>query len=297
MRVFDLHCDTAYKMYQLLTDFDSASLHLSYPNIQGYDTYHAVFAFWSDRRLSDEEAFRRFLRMRERFLRIIHQYPSDILKYTMAVEDARMLCCSLERLCTLYTAGIRLLTLTWRGSSCIGGAFDTHNGLTSFGISAVRKCFDIGIIPDISHASEETFLDVYELAKEAKKPFVATHSNSFSVAPHRRNLTDSQFACIRQCNGIVGISMVSEHLNVSKRAKIDNIFSHIEHFLSLDGEDCVCIGSDFDGIELTPTGIQGAQDLYKLADFLSAHNYSDGLINKIFYANAFNFFTANNINI
>ena len=84
----------------------------------------------------------------------------------------------IENLKKLYDMGVRFLTLVWAGECSLGGAHDTDIGLTDFGYEVLNGCFELGIVPDVSHASDVMFWQVYEEAKRRGKPFVATHSNS-----------------------------------------------------------------------------------------------------------------------
>lgn len=104
---------------------------------------------------------------------------------------------SLSRLAALYRAGIRVLTLLWGGNTCIGGSHDTDSGLTPFGRAVVRKCHQIGIIPDISHASVASAEEIIEISLSTGKPCIASHSDSYHVFPHTRNLSDRHFLAIR----------------------------------------------------------------------------------------------------
>ena len=64
---------------------------------------------------------------------------------------------------------------------------------------------------------------------------------------------------------------------------------HAEHFLSLGGENTLCMGSDFDGTDL-PDGIRGIESMEDLAEMFLRHGYSEALVRKIFYENARAFF-------
>ena len=81
------------------------------------------------------------------------------------------------------------------------------------------------------------------------------------------------------------------HLTESWREKctVDDIVDHIEHYISIGGENAVCLGCDFDGTESLPVEIDSIATLYRLADAMSARNFSDELIGAIFYQNAYNF--------
>lgn len=293
LRIFDLHCDTAYRMYKNKCSFSSDTLALSYEKIKKYNGYTAVFAFWSDDEYGDDECFRIFIKSRDYFLKNMEDYPKATVRYAMAVEDARLLSGSIDRLRVLYTSGVRILTAVWRGCSCIGGAYDVSCGLTPFGKQVIRKCHETGIIPDVSHSSEKTFYDMVDISCAMKRPVIASHSNSYSVCAHPRNLYDSQFSIIKNLGGVVGISMAAEHIAEYREAKIYDVVRHIEHYMSLDGEDCICLGCDYDGIANAPVGLENASKLSNLAEALAKMNYSDKLIDKIFYTNAKSFFDKN----
>ena len=94
------------------------------------------------------------------------------------------------------------------------------------------------------------------------------------------------FGMIKDIGGIVGISLCRPHLCESGECKIDDVIRHIEKYLSIGGEKTVCLGCDLDGIGRLPDGMENVSDLYRIADALSARNYSDSLIEDIFYNNA-----------
>ena len=73
------------------------------------------------------------------------------------------------------------------------------------------------------------------------------------------------------------------------------MINHFEKYLTLGGENTVCFGGDWDGIDYGPDGINTVEDMYKIADRLAQLNYSDELIEKLYYKNAENFMTRNGI--
>ena len=131
-----------------------------------------------------------------------------------------------------------------------------------------------------------------QLAKEYKKPIIASHSDSYSVCKHSRNLTDEDFKDIVSLGGIVGISLCPPHLASDGKANLSDIIKHIEHYLSLGGENAVCMGCDLDGTDL-PHGINDISDLCKIEAELKRLGYPDDIIEKIFYKNAFEFIKKN----
>ena len=212
----------------------------------------------------------------------------------LAIEDARLLDGDLTRLDIIKRLGIKYLTLTWAGESCIGGAHDTDKGLTDFGRAVVKKCFELSVIPDVSHGSEVLADEVIALAYQHKKPIIASHSNSYSVYPHTRNLRDGHFKDIKALSGLVSISLCPYHLGNAQQETVgvSHIVKHIDRYMELGGEDIVGLGCDLDGTDL-PNGFKGISDLYLLADELAKCGYSDSLIQKIFWKNHYNFIIKN----
>ena len=74
------------------------------------------------------------------------------------------------------------------------------------------------------------------------------------------------------------------------KTEIHDIIRHIEHYLSLDGQAAIAIGSDLDGITHAPHGIKRNRDLLKIAEEMERLGYPCSLIQNLFYKNADNFF-------
>lgn len=197
----------------------------------------------------------------------------------ISVEGAEQIL-SLEK---AYNAGVRIIHPTWNYDNAIcGAAMDSGSGLTEYGREFVHKANKLGILLDMSHISVPAFWDVIELSK---KPVIAGHSNSKALCPHPRNIDDEQFKALIRCGGGAGINLYPEFLGFNR--DIDAIIAHIEHFLSLGGEKCVFLGCDFDGITITPQGINGVEDLEKLYNALLSRNYSETLVRDIFFNNLY----------
>lgn len=309
MKLFDLHCDTATCLLSGDQELYDNNLHISLKRANYLEKYAQVMAIWTNYKLTDEQGY-------NRFFEVIENLDNEIIKnknivervfssnqlvscinvnktpLILAVEDARILNNDISRLNILYSQGVRLLTLNWYGKTCIGGAHDTDIGLSDFGIAVVKKCFELGIIPDISHSSFKGARMTLELAKEYEMPIVASHSDSYAINPHTRNLKDEDFIEISNLSGLVGINLCPSHLSSNENPDIKDIMKHVEHYLSLGGENTLSMGGDLDGTNL-PNGFAGVEDIYKIANEMQRLNYSDTLIDKIMYKNAFEFFKRN----
>lgn len=307
MYLADLHCDTLYEALRQKKSLISNDLSISFDRLREYERFIQIMAVWSDPRPDEDRIYDRFFEAAELLSTELSKVDEIALCTSfseletaekskkgaifLAVEGGRLLSDKLDRLDELRNAGVRFLTLVWDGVCRLGGAFDTDEGLTELGREAVKRCFELGVIPDVSHSSQKMCAEVIELAGESGKVCVATHSNSKSVCDHRRNLTDEHFKSIMQLGGIVGISLAPIHLTSSEpeNCTIDDVILHIEHYLALGGSDTVCLGCDLDGVSRLPKGIKTVSDIPRLAERLAQLGYSDDLIGKLFYANARNF--------
>ena len=302
MRVIDLHCDSLYKAVTQKIGLDSNSLDVKL-DLKKNDKRLQCYAIWLPDNLSGNEAEKMFLyaamllksECKRCNIELI-QNGEDIVgcfknQYSalFTVENGSALNGKIENVKLFADMGVKMITLTWNGKNQIGDGAEVKapKGITEFGKSAVAEMEKDNIIVDVSHASEKLFYDVAEIAK---RPFVASHSNSKAVTDHNRNLTDEQFKIIANNGGIVGINFHKAFLadDPEKANKFD-MLKHIDRFLSLGGENTVCLGSDFDGCDL-PNDINDSRFFDELYEIMLKGNYKESLINKIFYDNALKFF-------
>ena len=296
MTVFDAHCDTLQK----ITDTGKTLLHNSYHVdieriIETRNNYAQVFAAFINK---EQDVFPPFLRCEQlidkyfdeikinsSFIRhcvnereIKEAFNENKIASLLSIEGGEALEGKIENLNYFYNRGVRIITLTWNYSNEICDGIDVNKkGLSDFGKKVVSEMNDLGMMIDVSHISEKGFWDVLE---HTKKPVAATHSNSRAICPHKRNLSDEQICAIINNGGCIGINLYSPFLSENE-SSIKNIIKHIEHILSLGGENSIGLGCDFDGIDMLPEEISGVQDLYKLFDELGRLSYSDLLIEKL----------------
>ena len=300
MKLFDLHCDTPYRLYKTKERLKDNSLHVSLKNAENFKKYIQCAAVWCEKELSDEDCFFRFFEICDYFERESGSFiktRADLLHserdgFILTVEDGRLLCSDLKRLELLYKKGARVLTLLWSGRSVMGSAWNKDDGgLTEFGKDALDYCFELGIIPDLSHANDNAVSYALKTARDRKKSVIATHSDSRSICPHGRNLSDEHARMIAESGGVIGISLYPPHL-WGETADISHIIKHIKHYIDLLGCEAVCLGCDLDGIDRTPEGINNVGDLSILYHRLSV-DMGSTVADKIFFSNAYNFFINN----
>jgi membrane dipeptidase len=114
---------------------------------------------------------------------------------------------------------------------------------------------------------------------------VATHSNAFSVCKSPRNLKDSQIQAIAERGGFIGLNFCSAFLNDSGEASISDVVRHALHIAEVGGAGVLAIGSDFDGIENPPRGLEHIAATGKLLVALKNAGFSQAAVDAIAHGN------------
>lgn len=303
-RIFDAHCDTLTTLHGD-DDIKNAPRHFNLEQANEYAGYTQLMALWTDigRVKSQEDIDIKVNKYVKVFNEIAQENPEygiiktkkDLLdtrfshKLMLAIEGGEAVGTEISGVEKLFDMGVRAIALTWNtpymisDTNCMAMPGHERGGLTDFGVQVVKEMDRLGMVVDVSHISEKGF---YDVAETTVNPFIASHSNAKALSGHSRNLTDDQFRVLMKKGGVTGMNLYNAFLtNDGKRATIDTVIDHIEHFASLGGIDNIGIGTDFDGIDLAPEGINGAGDLYRLFNRMAALNYTDEQIEKISYKN------------
>jgi microsomal dipeptidase-like Zn-dependent dipeptidase/gamma-glutamyl-gamma-aminobutyrate hydrolase PuuD len=161
---------------------------------------------------------------------------------------------------------------------------DASKGLTPFGRKVVKEMNKVGMLIDISHASEGTFWDAIKYSKD---PIFASHSSVKALCDHDRNLTDDQLRALAKNGGVIHICIYGGYLNKdAEAASIEDVVAHIDHAVKVAGIDHVGIGSDFDGGGGV-LGCNGDNDMINITVKLLEKGYSEEDIRKIWGGNFF----------
>lgn len=205
------------------------------------------------------------------------------------VENARFFALGRDAVAQTAERGVLMASLSWNARGPLASGCDAPEaGITPAGAEAIRAMEDERMILDVSHLNDVCFADVVRLTT---KPFVASHSNSRALCAHPRNLTDAQFAEIRDRGGVVGLNYCPDFLRDDAQTvppTEDDLCRHIEHWLDLGGENVVALGSDFDGTDL-PACISSAAKMPQLQDVF-VRRFGADITRKLCYDNAVTFF-------
>lgn len=226
---------------------------------------------------------------------------------------------SLGALRAYHALGARYMTLTHNVTlDWADAALDSarHGGLTEFGREVVREMNRLGMLVDLSHASPGTMSDALNVSQA---PVIFSHSAARALVDHPRNVPDSILARLGAEGGVVMVTFVPDFVSseaaawatanhheadriraavadtVEQRRQMDawnaahprpeatlaQVADHLDHVRKVAGADHVGIGSDFDGIEYTPVGLEDVSTFPALFAELIRRGWSDEDLRKL----------------
>ena len=252
----------------------------------------------------------------------------------MGIEGGHAIEDSLQALRLFYRMGVRYMTLTHNNTNNWADAArgeKKHNGLTKFGEEVVREMNRLGMLIDVSHVSDDTMNDVFDVSTA---PVIASHSSCFHFSAHPRNVNDDLLRRLKKNGGVIMINFYNAFIDQSYwdasrerdrklRPQIDEleakykdnpeklreesaklyaenpitipnftrIVDHIDYVVKVAGIDHVGIGSDFDGGITLPLGIDGADDMPLITYELMKRGYTEKDIRKVLGDNFLRVFT------
>jgi len=158
-------------------------------------------------------------------------------------ESVEMLEGKLERIELFRNLGVRVMQLSYnRKSPFAAGVMEPNGGgLTALGHDAVRKMNGLGIAVDLSHANAQTTADAIAASR---KPAIMSHTGCAAVHSHLRNKTDEQLRALAGKGGVVGIYDLMYLTASPRQPTVEDYMAHMEHALTVVGEDHVGVGSD-----------------------------------------------------
>jgi len=115
-----------------------------------------------------------------------------------------------------HDRGVRYITLCHSSDNDICDSSTDRRapedrGLNAFGREVVAECNRLGMIVDISHASERSF---YDVIAASRAPIIASHSSARAVCDNPRNLTDDQLRALAKNGGVVQICFLGAYVKV-----------------------------------------------------------------------------------
>jgi membrane dipeptidase len=151
----------------------------------------------------------------------------------------------LDNLDMFHAMGVRSMQVTYNERNLLGdGSTErTDSGLSDFGIAAVERMNQLGILVDSSHSGYRTTLDAIAFSK--KTPIIS-HSNCRALNDHPRNKSDEQIRALAAKGGVMGLTTVNVMVKRDLPVTMEDYLDHIDHIVKLVGIDHVGFGSDVD---------------------------------------------------
>lgn len=299
MKYMDFHCDT---LTVLQSPYDKLSKNQANVDLErvkdDFSQYVQIFALWKDAKKIKGSREEEFLRLYGNATRLLQEAEDfrwcrnkvelssaigqNVSCGMLAIEDLSimgMLAEDIEK----YSIGSVMLTWNYENEYGYGAVANNEKGLKPKGKEMVQSLQQKGILLDVSHLSEAGFYDVAELTEGS---FLASHSNAYALCPHVRNLRDEQIHILIERQGLMGLNCYRYFIEPEGNCDLHTIVKHVEHVLSLGGEDILVLGCDFDGSDDEfPSGITGIESMGTLYELLLKENYKEEIVRKIFFEN------------
>jgi membrane dipeptidase len=239
----------------------------------------------------------------------------------MGLEGGDQLGGSIDVLRAAYQSGVRSLTLMWERTNDIGDASSDaprHQGLSAFGDTLIREMNRLGMLVDLSHASDRAAFDALAVTQA---PVILSHSSARALVPAPRNVPDTLLRLVAKNGGVVMITFVPyftttaywnwfqrgelhwsqlmvkhkgdrpavvrefaawDSANVPPTVRVQDVADHVEHVRHVAGIDHVGLGADFDGMDaFRTTGLEDVSTFPSLFRELATRGWSDQDLRKL----------------
>ncbi len=239
----------------------------------------------------------------------------------IGVEGGHTIENSLPLLRMYYDLGARYMTLThWATLPWADAAGDdsTHRGLTPFGREVVREMNRLGMLVDLAHVSDSVMAQTLRLSAA---PVIFSHSSARALADVPRDVPDAILRMLPRNGGVVMVNFYCPFVDSAwvryggqqraaaeqarllhgadsaaagaalaawrtanpppPRPTVATVADHIEHIRRVAGVDHVGYGSDFDGIDCAPQGLDDVSRFPALTAELLRRGWKDADVEKV----------------
>lgn len=194
----------------------------------------------------------------------------------LAIENGYPIGDDLKNIELFYDMGVRYITLVHSSNNDIAdSATDSsgaeHEGLSAFGEEVVKEMNRLGIMVDVSHASDDVFFDAIAVSEA---PIIATHSNARSVTEHQRNMSDEMLRLMAENGGVAQLTLLSSYLrdepvNLERSAALQELRSSMKNVSEMTPEERAEMRSAFNEInEKFPTPPATVTDVVDHIDYM-----------------------------
>lgn len=229
----------------------------------------------------------------------------------LGIEGLHSIGNSFAHLRNFYDLGVRYATLThnchniYADAALVvspGGKLHKSeplwHGVSEAGRKLIHEMNRLGMIVDLAHVSVDTMRDVLGAGTGewagSRAPVIFSHSSAYAVCPHPRNVPDEVLQLVRDTSSLVMVNFAPGFISCTEsgrpdglpdsdpvNATLEHVADHIMHIGNLIGFDHVGLGSDFDGIESVPAGLEDVSKFPDLIEELLKRGVSDDDAGKV----------------
>lgn len=231
MVLYDSHTDSPSQLIRLRNmGIDNPLAQQDFPKMRRGGVSGSFFALYTPASFAPDQATRYALEMVSAVYDAVDENPDyaalayspeearenagkGLMSLFLGMENGAPIQESLPLLRTFYRLGVSYVTLTHNGDNALAdsAAEGTRwGGLSPFGRSVVKEMNSLGMMIDLSHASDATFWDCIKLSQA---PVICSHSCCRALCGHRRNLTDEMLQVLGEKDGYVGINFYPAFLS------------------------------------------------------------------------------------
>lgn len=204
----------------------------------------------------------------------------------IGIEGLHQIGNALSNLRLYFSLGVRYATLTHNchnkfADAALATDADGHivaatpywGGVSDAGQILVNEMNRLGMLVDISHVSKDTMMDILggrpEKMSGSRAPVIFSHSSTFALCPHPRNVPDDVLELVKGTNSLVMVNFSPDFISCTAsdsanslpdfyppNSTLHQVARHVQYIGEKIGYDHVGLGSDFDGIFNTPNGLE-----------------------------------------
>jgi len=288
--IFDAHCDTVHDLLNQSIDFRKRKQgHVDLEKIRIGGLKAQIFALYVNPVYGPYRSIKNALLLYHMLEKKVFS-PRYGIKVTSttemrsALKENKLACWlslegghiienSLEILEFFYSLGIRSMTLThskntdWADSS---GDSPRWDGLNTLGKKIVTHMEALHMVIDVSHASDETVKDVFDVTSA---PVMASHSNARALCDIPRNLPDDLIREIAGRKGYIGVNFFPVFL---KKTIFDQVSKNVEKYEHQHQEILHSKGDDPDFVSKAESDL--FQKYVKGSDRVDVHAVIDHIV-------------------
>lgn len=235
----DTHCDTPMKMikpgFDVREEHKSPQSRVDLPRMKKGGLDAMFFAVYTAQKPRTEENYRKTYALANQMLDSIHsmlKHDGDLATLALksgdlakiektgkraiyiGMENGFPLAKDISRVEEFYKRGVRYITLchSYHNDICDSSTDSKpaeNNGVSEFGKQVIAEMNRLGMMVDVSHASDKSFFDAVELSKT---PVIASHSSVRALAKNDRNMTDEMIKKLAEKGGVIQICLLDAYV-------------------------------------------------------------------------------------